>query len=304
MELRHLRYFVAVADTLHFGQAAERLGISQPPLSQQIRQLEEQLGIKLFHRTKRRVKLTHGGELFLNEARLLLAQADYAANLAVRIRQGEMGQLTIAISGPADAPFFIEVFRLFATRYPKARLVVRNMGTAQQIQALREGRVHVGFLYPPTDDAALKTETVMHRPIVIALPRRHPLAARSQVPLNELAAESHVMFARDLAPRFFDAIVSACSEAGFNLNVVHEVDNLYTACALVAAGLGVCFVPSGVQEGRLRPIVLKPLIPRLPHVDAHLAVAYRRDSSSELVQLFVTVAKDVAARRRRQPVRS
>lgn len=297
MELRHFRYAVAVADTLHFGQAAERLHISQPPLSQQIRQLEEELGVTLFHRTKRQVQLTEAGKAFIQEARLVLAQADHAARLATRVSHGDVGRLTIGVAGPADPQILIDIFRLFGRRHPDVRLTLRNMSTAQQAQALRDGRLQVGFLVPPMDDPALAIETVMHRPIVIALPHTHPFAARARVPLQALASESHIMYARDLAPRFFDAIVAACRKAGFSLNVVHEVDDLSTACALVAAGLGVCFVPAGIQKWPSRSIVLRPLSPALPQVDSHLAIAYKREPLCELVQPFVAVVKQVAARR-------
>ncbi|HET9834379.1 MAG TPA: LysR substrate-binding domain-containing protein [Vicinamibacterales bacterium] len=296
MELRHLRYVVAVAEHLHFGRAAERLHISQPPLSQQIRQLEDELGVTLFNRTKRQVQLTKAGEMLVDEARLIIAQVDHASRVATRVTEGDMGQLTIGIAGPADAPFFIDIFQRFAKRHPKVRIALRMMGTVEQARALHDGRIHVGFLIPPLDDPGLAVESVIHLPIVVALHRKHPLASRAAVPLRALASESHVMFSRDLDPHFFDAIVSACREAGFNLNVVHQVDDLYTACALVAAGCGVCFVPAGIQEGRSRAIVLKPLKPRLSHVDCHLALAYRQNPVCELVRLFVNVAKEVSSR--------
>jgi len=296
MELRHLRYVVAVAEQLHFGRAAERLNISQPPLSQQIRQLEDELGVTLFNRTKRQVQLTKAGEMLVDEARVILAQVDHASRVATRVTEGEMGHLTVAIAGPADAPFFIDIFQRFAKRHPKVRISLRMMGTVEQTRALHEGRIHVGFLIPPIDDPALAVETIIHLPIVVALHRKHALASRAQVPLRALANESHVMFSRDLDPHFFDAIVTACREAGFNLNVAHQVDDLYTACALVAAGYGVCFVPAGIQQGRSRAIVLKPLKPRLSHIDCHLAMAYRQDPACELVRLFVSVAKEVSSR--------
>jgi len=291
MELRHFRYAVAVADSLHFGQAAQRLHISQPPLSQQIRQLEEELGVRLFHRTKRQVQLTEAGRMFIAEARVILAQADHASNVAQRV--GELGQLIVAVAGPADSQIFVDIFRRFGTRHPSVRVALRNMSTAQQVEALREGRIHAGFVVTPIDDPALATETVQHSPIAIALPRGHRLAARHHVPLTDLADERHIMFARHLYPRFFDAIVGACREVGFTLNVVHEVDNLHTARALVAAGLGVCFVPSSLQEERSTAVQIRPVKPRLPHVDLHLALAYRRQPISELVQLFVNAVRDV-----------
>jgi DNA-binding transcriptional LysR family regulator len=296
MELRHFRYAVAVADSLHFGQAAQQLHISQPPLSQQIRQLEEELGVMLFYRTKRQVQLTEAGRMFIAEARVILAQADHAANVAQRV--GELGQLIVAVAGPADSQIFIDIFRTFGARHPGVRIALRNMSTAQQIEALREGRIHAGFVVTPIEDPALATESVQHSPIVIALPRGHRLAARRHVPLTELSKEAHIMFARHLGPRFFDAIVGACREVGFTLNVVHEVDNLHTAGALVAAGRGVCFVPASFQEGRSGEIEIRPVKPKLPHVDAHLALAYRRQPVNELTQLFVNAVRDVTIKSR------
>jgi DNA-binding transcriptional LysR family regulator len=298
MELRHFRYAVAVADTLHFGQAAQRLHISQPPLSQQIRQLEEELGVTLFHRTKRQVQLTEAGRMFIAEARVILAQAEHAAHVAHRV--GELGQLIVAVAGPADSPIFIDIFRTFGARHPSVRIALRNMSSAQQVEALREGRIHAGFVVTPIDDPALAMETVQHSPIAIALPRGHRLAARQHVPLTELSDERHIMFARHLGPQFFDAIVAACRDVGFTLNVVHEVDNLHTACALVAARLGVCFVPSSLQGGLSSAVQIRPVKPRLPHVDLHLALAYRRSPVGELVQLFVKTVRDVAHPRSRR----
>ena len=295
MELRHLRYVVTLADTLHFGRAAERLHLSQPPLSQQIRQLENELGVTLFHRTKRHVELTDAGRMFVDEARVILAQAAHASNLALRVNRGEVGQLTIGAAGPADAQIFVDILRAFAQRHPQVRIILRNMGSAEQARAIREGRLHVGFLALPIDEPDLASEIVLRRPIVIALPHTHPLAARTRVPLQALANEPHIMFARRMGPRLFDAVLAACREAGFNMQIAHEVDNLYTACTLVAAGLGVCFVPAGIQERH--SIVLRPVTPSLPHVESQLAVAYK-PQSCELVSLFVAVVRELMATRR------
>ena len=297
MELRHLKYVVTLADTLHFGHAAERLHLSQPPLSQQIRQLETELGVTLFYRTKRHVELTDAGRMFVEEARVILAHAAHASNLALRVNQGEVGQLTIGAAGPADTPIFVEILRAFAQRHPQIRIVLRNMGSAEQARAISEGRLHVGFVALPIDEPDLATETVLRRPIVIALPANHPLALRARVPLDALAKEPHIMFARRMGPRLFDAVLAACREAGFNMHIAHEVDNLSTACALVAAGLGVCFVPAGIPERE--EIVLRPLQPALPHVDSQLAIAYK-PQSCELVSLFVNVVREVLASKRQR----
>jgi DNA-binding transcriptional LysR family regulator len=293
LELRHFRYAVAVADTLHFGQAAQRLHMSQPPLSQQIRQLEEELGTPIFQRTKRHVQLTKAGEMFIQEARVVLAHADHASRVAERMGEGEAGQLIVAVAGPPDTQFFIDVFRLFAKRHPQIRIALRSLSTTQQIDAIREGRIHAGFMVPPIDDPALAMETAFHQPIAIALPLDHPLARRRYVPLSALASERHIMFARHLGPHFFDAIVGACREAGFTLNVVHEVDTVHMACTLVAAGLGVCFVPAGIGELPSSAMHVRPVKPALPRVDSHLVLAFRRELICDLVKLFVEVVRDV-----------
>lgn len=295
LELRHFRYAVAVADTLHFGQAAQRLNISQPPLSQQIRQLEEQLGVQIFQRTKRHVQLTKAGEMFIQEARVILAQAEHAARVAERAGDGETGQLIVAIAGPPDTQFYIDVFRLFATRHPRVRIALRSMSTTQQVDAIREGRIHAGFLVPPIDDPDLVTETAFHQPIAIALPQDHPLTRLTDVPLSALAHERHIMFARHLGPKFFDSIVSGCREAGFTLDVAHEVDNVHMACALVAAGLGVCFVPAGIGERPSSLMQVRPITPALPNVDSHLLLAFKRGVPCDLVRLFVAVVRDITS---------
>jgi DNA-binding transcriptional LysR family regulator len=298
MELRHCRYVVAVAETLHFGRAAERLNISQPPLSQQIQQLEQELGVKLFDRTQRQVQLTAAGEMFVQEARMLLAQAEHAGKVGERLREGEVGQLFIGVAGPADADYFVEIMRAFAKRHPHIRVVIRNLSTAEQVQAIQEKRLHAGFVTPPVDHPDLTFETVLHEPIVVALPRGHALASRTRVPLMALATQPLILFSRAMGPGFFDAIASACRTAGFSLRVRHEVDNLHSAYGLVAAGLGVSFVPAGLQGAPPKGVVLRPLTPPLPRVDCELALAYRRERLCHLVGRFVDTVNDVRGNRR------
>lgn len=298
MELRHFRYVIAVAETLNFRQAAARLNISQPPLSQQIQALEHELGVKLFDRTRHQVQLTAAGEMFVQEARMVLAQAEHAGKVGERVRQGEAGQLVIGVAGPADADYFVEIMRVFAKRRPDVHVAIRNMSTAQQVQAVVEKRLHAGFVTPPVDHPELVLETVLHEPIVIALPRAHRLATRARVRLAELASQPHIMFSRALGPGFYDAIVGACRTAGFRLDVVHEVDNLHSAYGLVAAGMGVSFVPAGLQAEPPKSVVLRPLAPPLRGVDCEIAIAYRRERLCDLVGSFVDVVSDVRAGRR------
>ena len=298
MELRHLRYVVAVAETLHFGRAAARLKMRQPPLSQQIRQLEDELGVKLFDRSRRQVQLTPAGEMFVQDARLVLAQASHAGRVGERLRQGEAGQLVVGVAGPADADYFVEIMRLFARRHPQIRVAIRNISTAEQLKALVEERLHVGFVTPPTDHPDLRFETVLHTPIVLAVPREHPMASRARVPLASLAGEPVILFSRSMAPGFYDAIVGACRASGFNLQVRHEVEGLQSAYGLVAAGLGVSLVPAGLEADPPKSVVLKVLEPQLAGVDCEIALAYRRDPGCDLVRLFVDVVNESRAMRR------
>jgi DNA-binding transcriptional LysR family regulator len=182
-------------------------------------------------------------------------------------------------------------------------IVLRNISSLDQTQAITEGRLHCGFVALPIDDAGLATETVMRQPIMIALPPDHPLAKCDRVPLTALSGEPQIMFGRSNAPRFFDVVLAACREAGFSMNIAHEVDNLYTACALVAAGLGVCLVPAGVQDGHTSSMVLRPVTPAL-NAEMHIALAYKPQSASELVPLFVEVVREVVAREERPKARS
>src|SRR5436190_18148181 len=193
MELRHLRYFLAVADELHFGRAAKQLNMSQPPLSQQILQLEEELGVKLFQRTKRQVQLTWAGQMFAKEARLILAQVDHAATVAVQADQGQIGQLTIGSVLSVDSMMhrtFIEILQTYTKRHPQVRLALRSLTTPQQIEALHLGRLDVGILTANlAHDPLLATERVWREPLMLALPRNNHLSNRRTVSMQALAAE-------------------------------------------------------------------------------------------------------------------
>jgi DNA-binding transcriptional LysR family regulator len=292
MELRHLRYAVAIAEELNFGRAAERLHISQPPLSMQIRSLEEELGIKLFHRTKRQVQLTEAGRLFISEARFILAHAEHAAKLAERVLQGEMGRLTVAYVTPPETRYNIEVMRRFLKRYPKIHVVVRCMTTVDQVKALHDGRIDIG-LVEPIDDPALVTEPIFRQELMIAMPQKHKLAARQRVPLGALVDEPHILVARDAAPDLHDTVIAASKNAGFNLKVVHEADSLRTAAFLVAAGAGLTFLPEVFHQRHRKDIVLRPLQPALPNAAVVFMSAYLRQTTSELIPLFLNSLRSV-----------
>jgi DNA-binding transcriptional LysR family regulator len=175
------------------------------------------------------------------------------------------------------------------------------MSTVQQVQALHDGRIQIGFVRLPIEDGILATETVTQQPLMLALPKRHKLARLTRVPLSAVADERHIMFSRDASPGFYDLIVAACQNAGLTLNVVHEVDNFYTARILVAAGLGVAFMPEAVHRGTSTGVTFRPLHPALKDAEARLLVAYRREVTSDVVPLFLDVLRHVVGDRRRLP---
>ena len=230
----------------------------------QIRSLEEELGIKLFYRTKRQVKLTEAGRLFISEARFILAHADHAAKLAERVEQGEMDRLTVAYVTPPENRYNIEAMRRFLKRHPKIHVVVRSMTTVEQVKALHDGRIDIG-LVEPVDDPALVTETMFRQELMIAMPRNHKLAVRQRVPLSDLVNEPHILVERDAAPDLHDTVIAAVKNAGFNLKIVHEADSLRTAAFLVAAGAGLTFLPEVIRQAHRTDIVFRPLQPALPN---------------------------------------
>src|SRR5262245_7552430 len=296
MELRHLRYVIAVAEELHFGRAAARLNMSQPPLSQQIRQLEDEIGAKLFRRTNRQVRLTEAGEAFVREARQIIAHADHATKIAIRASKGEIGQLTVATVTSTESGFFkvvVDILRAFAARYPNVRLVLRSLNPDQQVHALREGRIQVGFLTLPVDDED-EVEWVRGEPLMLALPERHPLAAKPNVPLRTLATEPHIMFSRTMFPGYYDLVVSSCRNAGFSLNIVHEADAIYTVLALVAAGLGVSLLPASIQETPRHGIVFRNIQGPMPQIE--MGAAYRREAPANVLRSFLDVVREVTSK--------
>src|SRR5215510_12141398 len=234
MELRHLRYLVAVAEELHFGRAAIRLNLSQPPLSQQIRQLEEELGVRLLQRTKREVRLTEAGRRIVDEAYRVLSQVDHFTRVATQAGEGEIGNLSVAAVGGVDE-VLVETLRIFSKRYPGVGIELQYMSTGTQIDSLREGRIGVGFLNLPLQEPMLVFETIRKEPLWIALPGNHPLTRSRRVPLEALADQRIILFPRRTSPGLHDVITGMCRNVGFSLNVVHEVDNLVGSLTLVKA---------------------------------------------------------------------
>ncbi len=292
MELRQLRYFVAVADKLHFTRAAAGLGIAQPPLSQQVRRLEHDLGVRLFDRTNRRVQLTEVGRAFLTEAKLTLAQADRAVDVARRARKPQAGRIVIGAQGAADVSVFPRLLPRFLKRYPGVDVMLQTpLPPLEQVAMLRDGRIDVGFVRLPVRAPALVVVPILSEALVAALPVRHPLARRRTVTLRELAASTFVMFRRPFAPGNYDIIMGVWRAAGLKPKVLEEAMRIQTILSLIAMRRGVSLVPASARGLGRQGVVFRPVRPPLPKVG--LGVAYRRSDTSPIVNAFLDMVAAV-----------
>ena len=290
MELRHLRYFVAVAETLHFGRAAARLNMSQPPLSRQIRQLENEFGVLLLERTKRRVELTDAGAMMLADARRLLADADGLAERARRAVTGEIGRLSLGFVSAADYSILPGLLRRYRAEYPAVTLELRELTTDVQLRELRDGRIDAGVVLAPIDEPSLSALMLLEEPLVAALPAADPLAAgNGPLTARMLARRPFIMFPRHMAPGLHDAIARVCKDAGFVAQVAQEAIQMQTIVSLVAAGLGVALVPESIRALQRQGVVYRALRERTPKMAVLLA--WRKGNRAAGLAHFIEVAR-------------
>ena len=295
MELRHLRYFIAVAEDLGFRKAAARLGISQPPLSLKIRELETELGAKLFRRNSRHVEITPSGRLLLEEARSILSRTDSLVRRLQQAGRGELGSLSVGFFPGADLTIsFTEIIRAFSKRHPAVDLEMHQLSSREQVRALVERRIDIGFVRPPVEDPQLATDVVLREPLVVALPVRHRCASRSIVPLKLLAAERYVAPSRDRAGSFMDVIINYARSAGVVLNVVHEVEYAQILLSFVAADMGIAIVPKSFSTNERPGVIYRQLQPRPPHLT--LLAAWRKEDDQPLIREFRAVVANVRKR--------
>ncbi|AQT92119.1 LysR family transcriptional regulator [Pseudomonas azotoformans] len=263
MELRHLRYFIAVAEELHFGRAAQVLGISQPPLSQQIQALEQEVGARLFERTNRRVELSEAGRLFLQEARLVLAQVDKAADVARRAQLGELGELKIGFT--SSAPFNSSIPQaIFAFRqaFPAVHLNLQEMSSTEVAESLVDESIQVGLMRPLPLPDSLGVVELMREPLVAVLNAGHPLVEGSErgLHLAQLAQEPFVFFPRTYGSGLYAQLLNLARDAGFSPHFAQEAGEAMTIIGLVAAGLGVSVLPASYQRIRIDGVVYRTLL--------------------------------------------
>jgi DNA-binding transcriptional LysR family regulator len=259
MELHLLRSFVAVAEELHFGRAARRLHISQPPLSNQIRRLEEDLGVRLFDRTRRSVSMTDAGLALLGSARHLLSEAERARAEVARAAKGERSVLTIGYTPTATYDILPLLVPRFRARSPGVRLDLSEMRSALLPEALRSGRIEVGFACAPVDTRGVLERVLVRERLMVALPSSHRLAKRERVKLGDLRNEPVVLVRRDIEPGWADGAATALSRAGVELDVVQETDSKIALLGLVAAGVGLSIVSESMGSLHRRGVTLRPL---------------------------------------------
>jgi DNA-binding transcriptional LysR family regulator len=291
MELRHLRYFVTLAEELHFGRAAERLHIAQPPLSQQIRQLEKELGFELFHRTKRSVHLTEAGVVFLDQVQQILKQLQQAIQIGQQTSRGELGELAIGFVSSAAYNILPTILRTFRNCVPGVSLELHELTTDQQLEWLRTGRIDVGFVRPPVEENTFSWEIIFQESLMVALPEAHLLANQSYVCLRSLANEPFILFPRILAPGLYDLIISLCQQADFSPSVSQQAIQMQTIVSLVAAEIGVAIVPASLQNLQRTGVVYKNIEPASPKVA--IAMIWRSSETSPTIQRFLEIVKHI-----------
>ncbi|PKW17394.1 LysR substrate-binding domain-containing protein [Saccharopolyspora spinosa] len=296
MELRYLTAFVAVAEELHFGRAAKRLQMAQPPLSQQIRHLEKELGVQLFERNTRSVRLTSAGESFLEPARAALDDVDIAVRAAKAAGRGEYGRVTVGFAGASSHESLPRLTRAVRAAHPGLELVMRGQTYANVALAkVADGSLDLGFVRLPVNQVGSPTPGVQTRVIeveelICALPTDHPLAVRESISIEDLADEPFVSFPSNAGSTVRDALVKACVSAGFNPRVVQEAPDSYTILALVAAGVGVTLTLTSCQHIQQSGTAYRPLAGAPMRL--HAALAWRTNNTSAALRTVLGIAEE------------
>ncbi|MGI8277692.1 LysR substrate-binding domain-containing protein [Bacillus mycoides] len=291
MDIRKMKYFITVAEELNFSRAAKRLMMAQPPLSQEIRKLEEELGVQLLHRTKRMVELTDAGKIFLEGARQTLLQVDRTIKETQLADEGKIGHLIIGFVDSTET--VIDILKTFRERFPKIQLILREMTTDQQIKALYEKQIHIGFIRSKQNNEILVSEVCSEECLKLVLHEDHPLVSLRNISIKSLVDEPFILFPRHFGTNFYDLIISYFWEHGVSLNIVQEAIQMQTIVNLVAAGMGISVVPSSVESYKKSCVMYKDIQENTPKIN--LYVGWRLDEKSVVLENFLTVVREVYA---------
>ncbi|MRG72725.1 LysR family transcriptional regulator [Alphaproteobacteria bacterium HT1-32] len=293
MDLRHFRYFLAVAEEGHITRAAERLGIQQPPLSQQIKAMETELNVQLFRRLPRGVELTEAGRALLPEARAIISGVEEAIAKTKRTARGEEGALSVGFTSSSPFhPFVPQIIRRYRERFPKVELILEEAGTAEMAEALKAERLDIAFVRSPiADRTGLVLHLLVQEPMLLAIPQDHRLAGqRTPVGLHELADEPLILYRRAAGQGLYDAIMEACSSAGFEPVIAQQAPRIVSTLNLVAAGLGVTIAPASLRQLGMDGVVFCELAPDIS-LKAPIWIAVRTTDHSVAAQEFVALAR-------------
>lgn len=284
MELHQLRCFVAVAEELHFGRAATRMHMTQPPLSRQVQLLERGLGIQLLERNNRSVKLTAAGQGFLRDAQHLLAFSDQAADGARRLARGEAGNLTLGFTAVSAYQMIPALLTRAAEALPGLQFTLKEMVSSAQLEALAAHRIDVGFVRHVSDHDTLEAQLISREPLVVALPRQHPLAHKPAIAVRDLDQQPFVMYAPDEGRYFYDCIAGLFAMTGIAPRYVYHLGQTHTVISMVKAGLGVAIVPASATQLHSENLAFRPLSDAQLH--AELYRVSRRDNDNPALPAF------------------
>jgi DNA-binding transcriptional LysR family regulator len=285
VELRQLRYFLAVAEERSFSRAAIRAGVSQPPLSRQIARLEAEIGVELFKRNKHGVEITQAGATFQTEIKSALAQLEYATKATRRSAKGQIGTLLLGFGGSAVYTFTPSLLKRFRRNFPDVELALHNVPVTSQLDALIAKRIDIGFLLLPVRNEAIATRILLRDSLNVALPSGHYLSKRKEIPLSALSNCDFIVFPRAANFGFYEKVIELCAKANFVPKVVQEISPLESVIGLVAAGVGIAIVPSVARKFKIAEVVFTPIRERFATVD--FAMAWRKVDSSPVVKAFV-----------------
>ncbi len=294
MELHQLRCFVAVAEELHFGRAAQRLNMTQPPLSRQIQLLEHDLNVALFDRNSRNVRLTLAGQAFLTDARRVLSLSVSAAQHARRIAAGKTGRLRIGFTAASAYRFLPMLITALRARLSEAELVLEEMVSGEQFEALINGQIDAGLLRPPVTQPGITALLVDAEPLLAALPERHPLAGRTRLSLRDLDGQDFVMYAPDSSRYFHDMLVMLFTAANVRPRFVQQLGQIHSILSLVRAGLGVALVPAAAAVMRYHDVRFRPIVLDQP-APVELFLVWQAPGDNPLVPDLVQTARHCAA---------
>lgn len=291
MDIRHLRYFTAVAEERHFTRAAERLGIGQPPLSQQIQQLEREIGSPLFHRLSRGVELTAVGEVFLVDAKAILAMIDQAVATAHQVARGEVGRVRLGLTTTVTShPLIPSIIRDYRAQYPGVQMSLEVKDSTVLSDEVRMGQLDAAFVRSrSTEVPGTNSHVVVEEDLVVGVPNAHPLAGAGEIDLAEIANEDFIFIPRVIAPNLYDITIAACQRAGFSPRVVQEVPSFPPLLNLVEAGMGLTIVPASMARAHLEGAVFLRIRGAAAH--APIAIVYRSNEGATAVRNLVTLAR-------------